>query len=301
MQPDDRRLTVAVQAAQDGDEAAFRTVYRAVHPRLLGYVRTLVGEADVEDVASETWLQITRDLGRFNGDADRFRGWAARIARNRALDHIRMRGRRPVIGGDESELADTPGASDTAGEALEALGTGRAMRLIARLPQDQAEAVVLRVVVGLDAKSTAEVLGKRPGAVRTAAHRGLRRLAELIGDGPDGGGVGGGGPVGTDASGPATGAGGRGTGADSRAAGAGASAGADAGAGASAGVGRGAGAGDGADGAVEGAPGPSARAPGKGGGTLSGMPMQDRRRRNGVAESYVPGVTETAARTQKDM
>ena len=112
-QPDDSRLTVAVQAAQDGDETAFRTVYRAVHPRLLGYVRTLVGEADAEDVASEAWLQITRDLARFSGDADRFRGWAARIARNRALDHIRMRGRRPAIGGDESELTEKPSPSDT--------------------------------------------------------------------------------------------------------------------------------------------------------------------------------------------
>ncbi|MEU9120198.1 RNA polymerase sigma factor [Streptomyces sp. NPDC048506] len=250
IQPDDRRLTVAVRAAQDGDETAFRTVYRAVHPRLLGYVRTLVSEADVEDVTSEAWLQITRDLGRFSGDADRFRGWAARIARNRALDHIRMRGRRPVIGGDESELADTPSLSDTAGEAMEALGTGRAMRLIARLPQDQAEAVVLRVVVGLDAKSTAQVLGKRAGAVRTAAHRGLRRLAEMIGDEPDGGGP-------DAAAAPVD------------------------------------------DGAAD-PPARPARTPGKGGGTVGGMPLQGRRRRNGVAESYVP-VTETAARTQKDM
>src|SRR5690606_22050599 len=96
---DDAELTAAVRAAQDGDETAFRTVYRTVHPRLLGYIRTLVGDADAEDVASEAWLQIARDLERFSGDADRFRGWAARIARNRALDHIRMRGRRPAIGG----------------------------------------------------------------------------------------------------------------------------------------------------------------------------------------------------------
>lgn len=251
IQPDDGRLTVAVQAAQGGDEAAFRTVYRAVHPRLLGYVRTLVGEADVEDVTSEAWLQITRDLARFSGDADRFRGWAARIARNRALDHIRMRGRRPAIGGDESELSDTPSVSDTAGEALEALGTGRTMRLIARLPQDQAEAVVLRVVVGLDAKSTAQVLGKRPGAVRTAAHRGLRRLAEMLGDEVDGSE-----PDGVEG-----------------------------------------GADDGAGGSAT----PSTRAPRKGGGTVDGVPIQDRRRQNGVAESYVPGVTETAAGTQRDM
>ncbi|MEU3652033.1 RNA polymerase sigma factor [Streptomyces sp. NPDC032161] len=177
---DDAELTAAVLAAQGGDEDAFRTVYRAVQPRLLGYIRTLVGESDAEDVASEAWLQIARDLDRFSGDADRFRGWAARIARNRALDHLRMRGRRPAIGGDESELSDRPAASDTADEAMESLATGSTMSLIAQLPQDQAEAVVLRVVVGLDAKSAAQTLGKRPGAVRTAAHRGLKRLAELL-------------------------------------------------------------------------------------------------------------------------
>ncbi|MGW1292679.1 RNA polymerase sigma factor [Streptomyces sp. NPDC002533] len=178
---DDAELTAAVLAAQDGDEDAFRAVYRAVHPRLLGYIRTLVGEPDAEDVASEAWLQIARDLDRFSGDADRFRGWAARIARNRSLDHLRMRSRRPAIGGDETELTTRAAESDTAGDAIEALDTDRTMSLIAQLPQDQAEAVVLRVVVGLDAKSAAQTLGKRPGAVRTAAHRGLKRLAELLG------------------------------------------------------------------------------------------------------------------------
>ncbi|MGW6979322.1 RNA polymerase sigma factor [Streptomyces sp. NPDC054932] len=178
---DDAELTAAVLAAQDGDENAFRAVYRAVHPRLLGYVRTLVGDGDAEDVTSEAWLQIARDLDSFTGDADRFRGWAARIARNRALDHIRMRGRRPAIGGDDTELTSWAAECDTAGAAMESLDTGRTMALIAQLPQDQAEAVVLRVVVGLDAKSAAETLGKRPGAVRTAAHRGLKKLAELLG------------------------------------------------------------------------------------------------------------------------
>ena len=178
---DDAQVTAAIAAAQRGDEASFRTVYRSVHPRLLAYVRTLVGDGDAEDVASEAWLQITRDLGRFQGDADRFRGWTATIARNRALDHVRRLGRRPASGGDESVLygmADQ--RADTAGDALEALATERAMELISRLPLDQAEAVILRAVVGLDAKSAAEVLGKRPGAVRTAAHRGLRKLAELL-------------------------------------------------------------------------------------------------------------------------
>jgi RNA polymerase sigma-70 factor (ECF subfamily) len=71
-------------------------------------------------------------------------------------------------------------ADDTAGQALEAMSTDRVVALIASLPPEQAEAVLLRVVVGLDARAAGAVLGKRAGAVRTAAHRGLRRLAEQL-------------------------------------------------------------------------------------------------------------------------
>jgi RNA polymerase sigma-70 factor (ECF subfamily) len=62
----------------------------------------------------------------------------------------------------------------------EAFSTSGAIELIAGLPRDQAEAVLLRAVVGLDAKSAAAVLGKRPGAVRVAAHRGLKTLATRL-------------------------------------------------------------------------------------------------------------------------
>lgn len=173
-------LTDAVRSAQNGSEAAFRTVYRQVHPRLIAYVRTLVGAWDAEDVVSEAWFQIVRDLGRFHGDADRFRAWAARIARNRALDHLRRLDRRPRVAAGPEGAEVVQSTADTAGQALEALGTERAFALIQRLPHDQAEAVVLRVVMGLDARGAARVLGKRPGAVRTCAHRGLRRLGELL-------------------------------------------------------------------------------------------------------------------------
>lgn len=176
----DAALTEAVRAARRGDEDAFRVLYRMLHPPLLRYVRTIVRGPDADDVVSEAWLQIARDLGSFRGDADRFRGWAARVARNRALDHLRREDRRPAAGGDIGELEGIAAASDTAGEALEALSTDRALALIAGLPRDQAEAVMLRVVMGLDAGTAGRVLGKRAGAVRTAAHRGLRRLAELL-------------------------------------------------------------------------------------------------------------------------
>jgi RNA polymerase sigma-70 factor (ECF subfamily) len=52
--------------------------------------------------------------------------------------------------------------------------------LIARLPADHAEIVLLRVLGGLDVAEVASIVGKTPGAVRVASHRALRRLAQLL-------------------------------------------------------------------------------------------------------------------------
>lgn len=172
----DAELTAAVARAQQGDEEAFAVAYRLVQPGLLGYVRGLVG-AEAEDVASDAWLEIARDLWRFRGDGAGFRGWTATIARHRALDHLRRCRRRPVTAVIEQDVLELPGGHDTAADALDNLSTGQALSVIAALPQDQAEAVLLRVVVGLDGPAAARVLDKRVGAVRMASHRGLKRLA----------------------------------------------------------------------------------------------------------------------------
>ncbi|MFE3034636.1 RNA polymerase sigma factor [Streptomyces canus] len=176
----DGELGAAVARAQEGDETAFAVAYRLVQPGLLGYLRGLVGE-DAEDVASDAWLEIARDLGRFRGDGAGFRGWTATIARHRALDHLRRQKVRPRSAALEQDMLDLPGPYDTHDQALESLSTEYALELVRGLPRDQAEAVLLRVVVGLDGPAAARVLGKRPGAVRTAAYRGLKRLAQQLG------------------------------------------------------------------------------------------------------------------------
>ncbi len=183
--PDD--LESCVIAAQRGDAAAFDTLYVTVQPGLLRYLRGLVGE-DAEDVASEAWLQIVRDLPGLR-DTHGFRGWAATVARHRALDHLRHHKRRPAVATPIEDLVQLPAhGRDPGEEAVAAVSTGAAVALIASLPLDQAEAVLLRVVMGLDANAAAAVLGKRPGAVRVAAHRGLRRLAARLAEIPDGAG-----------------------------------------------------------------------------------------------------------------
>lgn len=169
-----------VVAARNGDELAFNQLFRAAHPGLLRYLRVLVS-VDAEDVASETWLQIARDFHTFSGDWDGFRGWAATIARHRAIDHVRRQKRRTEVAVPMEQFSDVPSSVDTADEAVGSVSTDLAIALIARLPQEQAEAVMLRVVIGLDSKMSGQILGRRAGAVRTAAHRGLRQLDQFFG------------------------------------------------------------------------------------------------------------------------
>lgn len=176
---DNEDLGDAVARARDGDEAAFGVVYQELHPMLLGYLRGLIGD-DAEDIASETWHDIVRDLGRFRGDGLSFRAWTAAIARHRALDLVRRTNARPRTTALDDQTAEPAPARDSESAALENLSTERALSLIAELPQDQAEAVLLRVVLGLNGPMAAQVLGKRPGAVRTASHRGLKRLSERL-------------------------------------------------------------------------------------------------------------------------
>jgi RNA polymerase sigma-70 factor (ECF subfamily) len=167
---------VVLARAQAGDEAAFACLFRDVQPALVRYLRVIT--PDAEDVASETWLQVVTSLAGFRGQEDAFRAWLFTIARHRAADAGRSRARRPVS--LELTEADQPALPDAADLALEAISVRSVIALIATLPRDQAEIVMLRVVGGLDVAHVGRIVGKSPGAVRVAAHRALRRLASRL-------------------------------------------------------------------------------------------------------------------------
>jgi RNA polymerase sigma-70 factor (ECF subfamily) len=162
--------------AQAGDETAFATIFRDVQPVLLRYLRVIAPESS-DDVAGETWLQVVAGLTGFRGEERAFRAWLFTIARHRAVDAGRGRARRPAVALDESEGVPQPLAPDTADVVLERMSTRAVLETIAALPGEQAEIILLRVVVGLDSAEVGRILDKSPGAVRVAAHRGLRRLA----------------------------------------------------------------------------------------------------------------------------
>jgi RNA polymerase sigma-70 factor, ECF subfamily len=163
----------------DEADRAFSVLWRDANPALLRYLRVIAPET-AEDIAADTWVQVVRGLAAFRGDEAAWRAWLFTIARHRAIDEGRRRSRRPVVA--VPELADVagPGTPDPADLVLEKLSTQAAVALIATLPRLQAEVILLRVVAGLDTPAVARLVGRSPGAVRVAAHRGLRQLAATL-------------------------------------------------------------------------------------------------------------------------
>jgi RNA polymerase sigma-70 factor (ECF subfamily) len=172
-------FAAVLAAAKGGDEQAFATLWRDLHPAVLRYLR-VAAPAVAEDLAADTWLSVIRGLGGFRGDERGFRSWVFTAARHRAIDWRRQGARQQTESLPVELLVDRPAPDDPAAAALEAQSTRAALALIAELPHDQAEVVALRVLAGMDVAEVARVVGKRPGTVRVLAHRGLRGLARRL-------------------------------------------------------------------------------------------------------------------------
>ena len=157
----------------------FAALWRDTNPALLRYLRVIAPE-HAEDVASETWVQVVRGLPRFTGDETAWRAWLFTTARRRLLDQARLKKRHPTEPLDDVGAAEIPRTPDAEQLAMENMATEAAMSLLSRLPEQQAEVIMLRVVAGLDTEVVADMLGRSPGAIRVAAHRGLKKLATLL-------------------------------------------------------------------------------------------------------------------------
>jgi len=172
-------FAVLLAAAQDGSQDAFAVLWRDANPALLRYLRVVASE-NAEDIAAETWVQVVRTLPKFTGDEAAWRAWLFTTARRRLLDQARLRKRHPTEPLDDISAAEVPRAVGAEQVAMDNIATEWAMALLSRLPQQQAEVILLRVVAGLDTEVVAGMLGRSPGAVRVAAHRGLRKLATML-------------------------------------------------------------------------------------------------------------------------
>lgn len=172
---DQRRLKKLVRSAAHGDEEAAGLLFDRYHPRVYRYaVAKLHNASAAEDIASETFARVLRDLDRFTWKGAGFEAWLFRIASNLVFDHLRA-GRReqPAEDLEHVETAElrTPEWAVMEGETTRELNS-----LLVTLSDDQREVLLLRFAAGLSTNEVGAVTGRKPNAVRQLQFRALEQL-----------------------------------------------------------------------------------------------------------------------------
>jgi RNA polymerase sigma-70 factor (ECF subfamily) len=186
-----QQMAELVEACKAGDQAAYERLVAIYSPRLYGYLLRLVGRPDdAEELLQEVFLRLVRSMDKYRHDGQ-LTAYLFRIATNIVRDRARRRKVRPT------QVSDSE-ATDEGGLTLEAQLPGdgpspddslhhreRADRLHAaleKLPEEQQQVILLRHFSELPFGEIAELMDCPVGTVLARAHRGLKRLREIIGD-----------------------------------------------------------------------------------------------------------------------
>jgi len=166
---------------QDGDEAAFHTLFERYRALVFNYARTLLhDDGRAEDVLQEAFLAVIRTAGRYE-PRGHFRTWLLRIVRNRCLNRLESERLRRAVSQDarNADRAASPAPSPVAqAEANERLALARAA--LEELPARQREALVLHAFDSMTYREIAEILDVPINTVKTIIHRGRAALARAL-------------------------------------------------------------------------------------------------------------------------
>jgi RNA polymerase sigma-70 factor (ECF subfamily) len=173
-----------------GDRDSFnQLIVRWERPIYALAYRTLGREEEARDICQETFLRAFRALPNFRGQA-KFSSWLYRIALNLCRDWIRKERRAPVVQPPEDvDLFDLAAAAEPS-ESIEDLVARKDLtrlveKAMARLPEEQRTAILLKEYHGLTFQEIADLVGCPLSTVKTRLYQGLtvlrRELAQRAG------------------------------------------------------------------------------------------------------------------------
>ncbi|MCJ8140469.1 RNA polymerase sigma factor [Falsirhodobacter halotolerans] len=163
----------------NGDAAAARMLALRLAPRVLSVAARLLSDrTEAEDVTQEAMLRLWRIAPDWRQGEAKVTTWLYRVTVNLCTD--RLRRRRGVALEDAPEVEDD--APSVEGRMMDRDRVAALEAALARLPDRQRQAVVLRHIEGLPNPEIAAILGIGVEAVESLTARGKRALAAMLGD-----------------------------------------------------------------------------------------------------------------------
>lgn len=170
-----------IDAAKSGAEWAWEEIYAELAGPVTGYLRSR-GASDPEDLASEVFFHVARDIHRFEGDESKFRSWVFVITHRRLIDDRRANSRQPDTVDENADETDLPGG-DVEEEVMAQLSEARMTEILNTLTDDQKQVLALRILGDLSLEETASVMRKRVGAIKSLQHRALLSIKAKLEEG----------------------------------------------------------------------------------------------------------------------
>lgn len=162
-----------VEAARQGDRAAFGRLYDRYARMVHGILLARVPFSEVDDLVQDVFLSALPRIHTLR-DITRFGPWLAAITRNRANDYYRN-------AVEEVELSeDAPAGTEHA--AADETDVAALLDMVRSLPETYRETLLLRLVEGMNGPEIAARTGLTPGSVRVNLHRGMQLLREKLTD-----------------------------------------------------------------------------------------------------------------------
>lgn len=167
-----------MQAAQDGDAAAYKKLLSEIAPVIRNFLKSRLFSADqAEDLTQEILLAIHTARHTYL-PSQPFQNWMFGIARHKLLDHFRRHMRKT-----SHEIADdtlVTFLADPTNSPEEALFDKDLRELLERLPDRQRRVIVMTKMEGFSMAEAAEKMGMTETAVKVTVHRGLLKLRSIL-------------------------------------------------------------------------------------------------------------------------
>jgi RNA polymerase sigma-70 factor, ECF subfamily len=175
MEPDD----AAMRRVAEGDSEALAALFDRHKRRLFAFLYCLVGEqATAEDLVSETFLRLYGARAHYRAGTG-FTPWLFAIARNLARGELRRRG---VVQRAQQRLWQEAQTEPEAWSSDRMEIRTRVRAALARLPEEQRAAIILKEFQGLSYEEIGRVLGCNEAAARARTYRARNTLREHLRD-----------------------------------------------------------------------------------------------------------------------
>ena len=155
--------------------ASFRALYERNRLPVFRYVYALTSgsQADAEDLTAETFLRAWKARHQFQGEMDSAIGWLIRIAKRLVIDDYRRTARA-----NRNSPTDVNSESGPEQTAIQQEQQKLLLRLVADLPDEQREILILRFLLGWRVNDIAQHIGSSENKVSVSLHRILSKLRE---------------------------------------------------------------------------------------------------------------------------